>query len=621
MPTPRASRRGGWAGAGSAVAVVVSLLVLLLPSVADGLVLPQGSSGQTLVDSWSSSVAGDSALAGELSGSSLVLDLLPDVVLITAGVQTAALIYQDVFGSSPPNLQSTVACVEAGVCAGILGQGCAGVIMGNHGWPDWSGPSMSAGGTVYQYQNWYDLNNVGLSGFQWPDGSTVPCDPALAFPLMYPADAIASEPWQLKFCTTLAVVDGGGYWPPPSVAAAAGTSYSWVNAAELDWINTACPPSWLAGLPGWSSSQVAGAASGPSGGPSGSSWTTSNAECAFNYDDETGAGAGLIVEGVCSGPVITDPSVGPKVVSFGLDAAGTLALESSTSPGTAASVVYNCTWLLAPCALSSALGSPPFASGQTLTLPAETTAGSTTTWEMLAGSTPSAVYNGAPVTVNVDDGSTPLGQAAVVGWSSFVAASADAATVPTLAAPSQVQAGPPNTIPTVTPTTVASGADPTQGQTAATGCSFWDPVCWLEDLFIPSPAAVQELQTATDTATASQWVGTFTALGASLTTAVLGFGGAVASAPGCSGHYSPYFAVAGGKLVLPSTAAESFPGQTAVCSFLADGEAALTSADGPGTTGGPGILPWVKVALTFVVSALALMAMFRYVSFLFQSGK
>jgi hypothetical protein len=129
---------------------------------------------------------------------------------------------------------------------------CSTEIANNGGYPPWSAPDFQGTGS------WFFA-----SGDPW----TSACDPLAVFPILYPSGStIAYEPWVGRFCATVEVFEGNGYFPPASASSLAGTSWAWINSGSLpiwqdvlsatgtvfdgaqgllDWLNAACPPAWL----------------------------------------------------------------------------------------------------------------------------------------------------------------------------------------------------------------------------------------------------------------------------------------------------------------------------------------------------------------------------------------
>jgi hypothetical protein len=113
-----------------------------------------------------------------------------------------------------------------------------------------------------------DYSSGNLDNYFTPN--QLQCDYATVFPILYPNPAVvAAAPWVGRFCASAQVWDGGGEWWPVtySAGAVAGTPWSWLSdlpagidsngwypdAQEVtNWLDVACPASWLSTVYGGS---------------------------------------------------------------------------------------------------------------------------------------------------------------------------------------------------------------------------------------------------------------------------------------------------------------------------------------------------------------------------------
>lgn len=158
------------------------------------------------------------------------------------------------------------------------------------------------------------------------------------------------------------------------------------------------------------------------------------------------------------------------------------------------------------------------------------------------------------------------------------------------------------TVPATTTTTVP---------VTAGGCSFWDPGCWLQDLFVPSDSQWSAFQSSYSGSSLSSWGSGFVGLGSGLTGAISSLYSS-ADGNGCEDYvgqgeqnpwYSPNENGSNGAIT-------SFGSP---CFYVVS---ATTAISGSGSS-----LSWIKDILTFIFVILCLLGCLKLVIRAMQSGK
>jgi hypothetical protein len=208
----------------------VALFLALSPSPAFAFVAGTGSTGQVLFDSYATA-------AESLDTAAVSAGLLADI----ADPGTIALLSLSGGFFSEFNATFTNEVKD-----------CDVNMFGSHpGWPDFSSVYFSSSGAQD-----FTTVNFGDSPQQQDTPDDVFCDPALVFPALYSPGQIAQEPWQGAFCSAVQVLDGAGEFPPlegTSESAVSTSNWAWIykaglplsGAQETQWLDEACPPSWL----------------------------------------------------------------------------------------------------------------------------------------------------------------------------------------------------------------------------------------------------------------------------------------------------------------------------------------------------------------------------------------
>lgn len=608
------------------VAMLVPFGAASVAHASDVIDLTTGADGQTLADEAEAWLAEQAASGG---ATALAADLLPAAGILAAGVTLAYGLYTALNGtpSSCPSGSSSTLLIsgtcsptdtqlieagdqsDAGTLYATFVDACGSLITANSGFPPWSsqsafnldGYTMSTGG-VFGY-----INQTQFGPFDWPDGSQLACDPVEVFPQLYAASTIAAEPWELTFCTEAAVYDGGGYWQPADTANAAGTPWSWATSAQLDYVNTACPASWLASLPGYNPGDVAGAVS--SSPPS--SWTDGSAACNVDVVASGTNGSnfsdGWIVIGACTGPANGSYGAEGVLADAALDSSGNvlssynnsdtckggIALDNPDNeygpqdPDTQTSGPYNTTIPGGITFQPSSSNPYEFASWFTASsnCPDGYGTGGGPAWTM-----PST----APAELAIVNGDySGLGTAKVDSWT--ITTTATMPTAPGVGS-SHSPAGSTTAIPngqttptgiaapassptyiTTPPDTTAPDGDPASGLTTSVSCAFYDPICWLEKAFVPTQDPLIEVVDSVEDAPVVTWItAPVAALTGFFTTAQATLSSGSACGPfigyhttdvsGASGTSGPSYTattlpgVTGTTLATPSSQLSSVPG-------------------------------------------------------------
>lgn len=576
-------------GRRGAAAVLASLFALL------GLVLMagpawalSGGSGAPTTGFLGQQLAGDLS-AAEVDGLTVASTLAPDGLAIATYAGLVAAIYS-VGASQGSNSASTLSVIDGSNQAGLEGlqQFCLAQIASNQDFPPWSSAAFGEIGGAQLY-----VGGSYVGPFSWPDGSGLTCDPAEVFPGLYTPQQIQAEPWQLQFCVEVAAWDGGGYWPPSVATGPVGT-YSWADAAELNFLDTACPGSWLSGLPGYNPADVAGYKGVTIGGTSGAAWSTSNSECDANYFSVNGGNSGvlLVVEYDCAGPAWsagTSPNVagitnatltydiangsvepyfqdqGASNVSFGgIECAvdGTMSTWSTVftpdfapsswdpSSGTFQLLCWYAGGyqeVLAPTGVPTTLGtSPKVAADQVSAIGA---VAPTPVGESFPP-VPTPTSPGQVGNVKPSNGATPDPSPCLLSGAPY------ACSPEPVVVPGNPETYPGNCASGCTGAATTTPSLSSTGQTARSGCDWFDPLCWLVKAFVPSQSSLAQLDTATSNGWAVSWGDSFNAVGTSLVGvvdeagSVLGNGVQSGSASACPGGEVAPFQLSGGRWVI-----------------------------------------------------------------------
>lgn len=635
-----------------------------------------GADGQTLADEAETWLAAGGELGNDATAVSLsTAGLGPAAAVVALGVTLIAEVYDAVNGcysvvpnpgESPcSNTNDTVAIELGNASTSVLDsfvEACAGKINDNGDFPPWTDPAFSEeGSTINAYSNWYDFNNTSYGPFLWTDGSTLPCDYAEVFPMMYQASQVAAEPWELQFCTDAAVWDGGGYWAPATTAAASGTDWGWATQDELNWMQIACPLPWLENLPGFNTGDVAqGDTTTSSETTAGSAtrWDSSNSACNISlladgdiadvatnytwwgyYNPHTGTnGDWAVYDLVCSGPSTTDPLTEPD--TFSTTDFDPTAGDSLTDAENDDGETYNNLGSSDPCPTTTdganeTDGATFPQDGYTCTVANNTSTGSTWTisyiqlWVLYSPATisdfpadsdqASYIWAGddlAPLTwttpgvepsaPDVTTSTSPTHSPATSDGTPVPNAVPSGQTIPTSVIPPAADFVDPTATTTTTP---EEGGDPATGQTADQGCSWYDPLCWLEKAFEPSQDALQNLDNATSNNWAVQWGTDFEDLG-DLALSILGIANAdEANYDGCTTDVNP-ITVVDNSLTYTEDGAGPF---TLACwGTYSVVHSTETNSDG--------IIPVIKITITAGIVLLTAIGLIRYATKLFGSG-